>query len=218
VGVEVNCAKCLNRGWFQDGNRRFRCVLCNRVPSKRIRLGVFLDPELMSQREDPNKNRRQKNGPGVGERSEPCQVRGCKNTTSFHKPYCLDHIFELPYATYVRETVDAVQREMELASTPRGRKQLSAYGVKATDIACYIVRHGAKTPRRLALECDFVRPGHAANENHDGYARLWAFLQVMRERRLIKVIELPSDRGGLRTVVDVTKKGRAHAERHLAGL
>jgi hypothetical protein len=41
--------------------------------------------------------------PRVSSPRDPCQVRGCLNTTNGGKAYCLEHIDRMPYVVAMEE-------------------------------------------------------------------------------------------------------------------
>ena len=69
------------------------------------------------------------------ERSGPlseCRVRGCPKIPSERKPYCLEHLDQLPYTQQLQANLQT--QETELSRAPRNAKIIDLRGVIAQEI------------------------------------------------------------------------------------
>ena len=214
LAKQARCAKCDNRGWFQDGDRRFRCAMCYRLPDRglgRLELEPGPDPKAALEALSPGRGRPLRSY----EARLQCQAEACLEKTTHDKPYCVRHIALMPYPAQVLAVV--AQAAMELEAAASG-KRVSPTGIKASEIAIVLARVGQRYIRRLAVDVEIVRLGRPRAENQDGQLRLWVFLRAMKKAGLVKVSDVVSCRGGTRVMVDLTKRGRVFAEEALEKL
>jgi DNA-binding transcriptional ArsR family regulator len=118
---------------------------------------------------------------------ELCVV--CSSATTGRKPFCIDHLEELPYVAALRE---------ELAA--REAKRLNLDGSRAQELIEMIALRGAVTPKRLALVVDL------------GEAELMRHIRALERAGFVTTITLGSRRGTSRRIVTLTKDGELRAE------
>lgn len=80
-----------------------------------------------------------------------CDQAGCSQATREGKPYCSDHVEELPYVLQVQARIEA--REAELAAvSKRGARAVDVHGIVAREVLCSLWIHGERSVARLARE------------------------------------------------------------------
>jgi hypothetical protein len=109
-----------------------------------------------------------------------CQAKGCLQTTTANKPYCLDHLDELPY---VRQLM------AEIARREASGGDLDPKGPEADELLLQLSVHGAMTLPRLGREIE-IPP-----------ERLLRLVRVLEKAGRVRVIELRDERGKRRRVV-----------------
>ena len=133
-----------------------------------------------------------------------CSFRGCasgKRPTE-RKPFCIDHLAELPYVKELRAHLAGMEGEA-LVAQRQGSRAVDTKGARAQEILELLSR-GAMSPKRLRIVIgDPSLPERAVDY----------YLRALRLAGLVDVMTLGSIRGTPRTVVDLTPAGRARVER-----
>ena len=80
-----------------------------------------------------------------------CEHAGCLEPTRERKPYCSDHIDDLPY---IQELVDRInERDEELERVARrGWKEVDPQGLTASEILLQLSLYGERTVPRLCRD------------------------------------------------------------------
>lgn len=123
-----------------------------------------------------------------------CCVEGCKEQTTEHKSYCIDHIAQAPHATAIAGYLIARELEETRAAGRNGWKYVDVHGSRAREIVNYLTHHGAQSPKRLAVNIE-ISP-----------AALDAYLVAMERAKIIRQLTLGSRRGTPRKVVALWDK------------
>lgn len=124
---------------------------------------------------NPNRRRESQRG--------QCSHPGCSETTTSSKPFCIQHIEELPYVKKLLEEI--ARRESLLGDSDPS-------GPDAADVLRQLDVHGAMTLPRLAREIELVPE------------RLMKILRALEAAGRVSVIELRDDRGKRRRIVQPT--------------
>jgi len=78
-----------------------------------------------------------------------CGVRGCKEVPTGRKPYCIDHLDQLPYVQWL---LGELHRRDEEADQAAKRRPIDPDGPLARDIRGQLALHGTMTFGRLSRE------------------------------------------------------------------
>ncbi|MEZ0229579.1 MAG: hypothetical protein ACAI25_13195 [Planctomycetota bacterium] len=108
-----------------------------------------------------------------------CLHTGCSQTTTGNKPYCLDHLDELPY---VRNLIEEIARR-------EARSDNDPDGPDAADVLRQLGVHGAMTLPRLSREIELVPE------------RLLKLIRALQAAGRVRLIELRDERGKRRRIV-----------------
>ncbi|MGE0708576.1 MAG: hypothetical protein AB7N76_22885 [Planctomycetota bacterium] len=89
----------------------------------------------------------------VGGRKKPrhCERDGCSQATREGKPFCSEHVEELPYVREVQARIDARESEHQEVER-RGARAVDPYGPTARDILVTLWINGERSVARLARE------------------------------------------------------------------
>ncbi len=153
--------------------------------------------DRLAEGEDPSARRRR----GASHGTTRCEV--CGRQTTFRKPFCIDHLDSLPYASTVSGKLSAIEVEVAAALRPTRRRK-SYDGFVLDEVVVQLAVGGGKTARRFALELrrDFGLPPELVD----------SYLKELERRGLVS-LTLSHDRQG-RTFcrVALTDDGRAAAD------
>jgi len=103
--------------------------------------------------------------------SRLCNVKGCGRTTREKKPFCPDHIDELPYVQQLMAQIDYKAAELERV---RSGKPVPVPSCFEGEIVWHLKMNGRRSVRRLAKEV------------HIEYVILIKMLRAYKRRGLIK--------------------------------
>lgn len=124
-----------------------------------------------------------------------CQAAGCAEVTKEEKPYCVEHLDELPYVQEVKARIAARYAEASEALRT-GRFELKAPRVR--EVVSHLTKKAIPL-RRLRIELDMPR------------AVAGFYVEGLLRHGMIKVMVLGSRRGIAREVIDLTEAGKAWA-------
>jgi len=133
-----------------------------------------------------------------GIRSGLCNTDGCTKKTSESKPYCINCLGSLAYVSEVQKTIEAREKELTVAATKDGWKDINLDGTFCSDILTFL-RVKAQSPDKLALLTD-IPP-----------AAMRGYIRALRAAGLLKVCQLktPEDESSTtKLVLVLTDKGR----------
>ncbi len=108
-----------------------------------------------------------------------CQSTGCSASTTGNKPYCLDHIEEIPY---VKRLLTELARREQDALRVRARRDVDVEGPSASEILHQLEVHGPLTAGRLAREVE-LPPTELALFLPALERRGWIAVDVVRDER-----------------------------------
>lgn len=80
-----------------------------------------------------------------------CDMEGCSQATREGKPYCSDHVEELPYVLEVQQRI-AAREDEQAEAAKRGARAIDPYGPTARDILLSLWVNGERSVARLARE------------------------------------------------------------------
>jgi hypothetical protein len=109
-----------------------------------------------------------------------CSYAGCAQTTTGNKPFCLEHLEELPY---VRRLIEEITRREARGS------DADPDGPDASDVLKQLDVHGAMTLPRLSREIELVPE------------RLLKLIRALQSVGRVRLIELRDERGKRRRIV-----------------
>lgn len=137
-----------------------------------------------------------------------CERADCSEATREGKPYCSDHVGELPYVQAVQARIAAREQEHD-AVARRGARAVDPYGPTARDILLSLWINEERTVARLAreLNLDFQMVQHYVKRL--ARAKLIELIPARRgagKARLVPALAAESDprRIGLRPVQAAT--------------
>lgn len=130
-----------------------------------------------------------------------CSAQGCERHTTNGKPYCLDHLDQLPSVQAVRATLARVEAE----DTAAARGEASVDAVRAQDVVVRLRCFGACSPARLAID---VEMAHALTERERrrNDLALEGYLDALERAGLVRRLVLGSRRGTARHVVEAVEQ------------
>jgi hypothetical protein len=108
-----------------------------------------------------------------------CHFVGCSAPTTGNKPYCLDHIEEIPYVKRLLAEVARRERDTLRASA---RNEIDVDGPSASEILHQLEVHGPLTAGRLAREVE-LQPNELARFLPALERRGWIAVDVVRDER-----------------------------------
>jgi len=130
---------------------------------------------------------------------EVCRVQGCGHVTTERKPYCIDHLDQLPYVRELQAHLASREAEESAAASRKGWRAVDPSGSRAREIIDQLAVKGAQTPKRLAITVE-LRPISLEN-----------YLGALERAGLVKTLTLGSRRGTPRRVVTLTDEGKKEA-------
>lgn len=143
---------------------------------ERIRVFAVAGDAYELERESEGRKKRKGRRPV---RLGPCSAEGCARLASHGKPFCLEHLEQLPYVQEVLAGIAQRAREVSAPSPP-------AHGILACDLVSHLLHRGTGTVLRLARELD-VDPD-----------ALLLVARALLRKRVVKFKRLP--RGRKRTL------------------
>jgi len=108
-----------------------------------------------------------------------CNFVGCMAPTTGNKPYCLDHLEEIPY---VRRLLDELARRERDSLRARAENKVDIEGPSASEILHQLEVHGPLTAGRLAREVE-LPPTELARFLPALEKRGWIAVEVVRDER-----------------------------------
>jgi hypothetical protein len=122
----------------------------------------------------------------------------CKGNATEGKPYCIDHLDNLPYVQLLKSVEVERTGEEHRARSPRNKSHLiNIQGSRCKEILAQLKVKGAQTPKRLAISTEL---NNIAIDN---------FLKALSNAGLIEDKLVGSRRGTPRRVVMLTEAGQA---------
>lgn len=109
-----------------------------------------------------------------GRDTRHCELDGCVRATTGRKPFCSNHLEEMPYVRGVQERILARRTEWD-AVEKRGVRAVDLEGTTALEILEYSRVHGPCTVRRLAKDLSMER------------SLLDPYVASLRKHRLIRL-------------------------------
>jgi len=146
-----------------------------------------------------NRRRPRTSGRRLVPAREVCRAQGCGHVTTERKPYCIDHLDQLPYVRELQAQLSNRDAEEQAATSRIGWRAVDPTGSRAREIIDQLAVKGAQTPRRLAITVE-LRPTSLEN-----------YLGALERAGLITTLTLGSRRGTPRRVVTLTDEAKTHA-------
>jgi len=144
---------------------------------------VIMRRQIVAQLEQSRRSRESQRG--------VCSHPGCRESTTANKPYCLEHIDELPYVKQLLQ---------EIARREATGGETDPTGPDAADVLRQLDVHGAMTLPRLAREIELPPE------------RLMKLLRALQTAGRVALLELRDDRGKRRRIVQpISSTGRPAA-------
>lgn len=125
---------------------------------------------------------------------QPCGKKGCANTATENKPFCIDHLEQFGHAAKLSSSLAERDEEELKAASRLGWKKIDVRGSRAQEIVEVLIASGAQTPKRLAIMVD-IRPEALAG-----------YLKALERAKILRVLTLGSRRGTPRTVVALRER------------
>jgi hypothetical protein len=93
----------------------------------------------------------EKQFPGKRRDTRHCELNGCKKATTGRKPFCTDHLGQMPYVQGLQEEI--LRREDEWDRVlRRGAREVDPTGTTAHELIQYLKVHSERTIRRMAKD------------------------------------------------------------------
>lgn len=207
----VRCGSCWNSGIKKENGKETRCP-CGRIPSRSLK-------EIDMDEHGPTEPYRSTDSDSVANhtgqsiktidvdpgrfRSEKfTECRVCKTRTTEGKPYCIEHLDNLPYAAKLM--AERQERDDEEAVAMGSWRKVDTKSSRSQEILCQVAHGGAMTPARLAIKLEVQKKA------------MWGYCMALQNVGLVQILKLGSRRGTPRMVVDLTDSGKSEARRLLS--
>lgn len=134
----------------------------------------------------------QKRIPNKRRDTRHCELDGCRKATTGRKPYCTDHLGEMPYVQELEQ--ELARRDDEWARVlSRGTREVDPQGTTAQELLMYLKVHGKRTVRRMAkdlsMEMELLTP-------YVNALRRWGWVRVSKNKRGIPLVHYLGDGNG----------------------
>jgi hypothetical protein len=126
-----------------------------------------------------------------GERAT-CGVHGCRTVPTGHKPYCIDHLDQLPYVQWLKS--ELARRDEDAVKAARHRP-IDPEGPLARDIRGQLALHGTMTFGRLSRELLVSMPEIAS------------YVKALERAGVVETAQLRDRQGRVRPTVALTGQG-----------